>query len=363
VAFALRLLPLCLAAALAGCGGNTVIYCTDPNSCGGGGPGGNPGDNGSPDMAMPSSGSHGDMAMPANRSPGDMAMARQQNPDLTYVPPPAGTVGPRGGTVSRLLFGVTGDTRPMNCDDVNGYPTQVISSIFGGMQAAGVQFALATGDHQYVCSGGYTNGVQQLQLYQQAMQALQGKIVFPVMGNHECSETSICSINGYSPGRFKAYVDTLLSPNWSQPYFSFDVQTDNGTARFVLAADTAWDATQSAWLSQTLSSAQASAKYIFVLRHYPMGTRFNDNTIDPTLAEEEGIINQYHYTMLITGHTHEYRHDSTRVVTMGLGGAPLTGNASYWGYLIIEQNAAGDLDVKVYDQASGNMTDGFTVSP
>src|SRR5579871_2059760 len=64
-----------------------------------------------------------------------------------------GTVGPTGGTVSRLFFGVTGDTRPANCDDVANYPTQTITQIFSDMNTAGVQFALATGDHQYVCSG------------------------------------------------------------------------------------------------------------------------------------------------------------------------------------------------------------------
>jgi hypothetical protein len=310
-----------------------------------------------PDLAgNPDSGATGSHDM-AGVIVHDMAMMQQQT----------GTVGPMGGTVSRLLFGVTGDTRPANCDDVANYPTATITKIFTDMNAAGVQFALATGDHQYVCSGGYAGGVQQLSLYAQATKALGGKVVFPTMGNHECNETMFCP-PGTTLGRFKAYEDTLLKPNWTLPYFSFDVKTDNGLARFVVVADTAWDANESAWLTTTLTNAQAQAKYIFVFRHYPLGTTFGNNNVDPELMAEEAIIKAHHYTMLITGHSHEYRHDTSgdpsgRAVIMGLGGAPLTGNASYYGYLLVDQQVDGSLKVSVIDDASGNPTDAFTIQP
>jgi hypothetical protein len=288
-------------------------------------------------------------------------------PDL-WMPPPVGTIGPQGGKVSRLLFGVTGDTRPMNCDDTQNYPTAILTSIFSGMQAAGVQFAVATGDHQFVCSGGYATAMAQLEKYKTAEQALPNKVVFPTMGNHECNETQFCSVTGYIPARFKAYMDILVHPNWQQPYYSFDVMTDFGLATFVFAADTAWDATQSAWLKQTLSKA-ANAKYLFIFRHYPLGTRFNDNNVDPSLAAEEQIITGVHYTMLITGHSHEYRHDtaadpSGRAVIMGLGGAPLAGAANYYGYLLIEQQAgSGNIQVRLYDEATRMQVSTFTLTP
>ena len=360
--FLRKLLPALLVA-FTGCTDNIVIYCSDPSCGDAGAPSGddnmmNPGGGGKPDMSVER----------------DMHRA----PDLTYVPPPFGTVGAQGGTVSRLLFGVTGDTRPANGDDVSGYPTSVITNIFGAMQTAGAQFAVATGDHQYVISSGYSGSQQQLQLYQQAMQALQGKPIFPVMGNHECSESAFCAVGGYSPGRFQAYMDILVTPyGYSQPYYSFDVKTDNGAsiARFILAADTAWDSNQSAWLDQTLSAAQSEAKYIFLFRHYPIGTLTSDANVGPSLQEEESIINKYHYTLLITGHNHEYSRDPNvpNVIVMGLGGAPFataggdrppTRFESFWGYLIVEQQGDGTIQVTLYDQANpGAPMDAVTVAP
>src|SRR5262249_8781128 len=119
-------------------------------------------------------------------------------------------VGPKGGTVSLLKFGVTGDTRPGYCDDVASYPTDTITNIFGRMQQAGVQFAIATGDFQYTCNGGYAVGMQQLALYRSAAAMLGGKLVFPTMGNHECSQKTFCSTTGYTPANFRAYMDTLV---------------------------------------------------------------------------------------------------------------------------------------------------------
>jgi hypothetical protein len=315
-----------------------------------------------PDLAM--AGPTHDLAMTG--PPRDLAGVVVP-PDMTQVMPPMGSVGVNGGTVNRLFFGVTGDTRPMNCDDAPNYPTQVITKIFTDMNTAGVQFAVATGDHQYVCNGGYTEGVKELTLYAKAAKSLTNKIVFPVMGNHECNETSFCP-PGTNLGRFKAYEDTILSPNWKLPYYTFDVKTDAGLARFIMVADTAWDANESAWLSTTLTNAEAQAKYIFVFRHYPLDTFFGDNNVDPELMAEESIIKAHHYSLLITGHTHQYKHDYTgdpsgRAIIMGLGGAPLTGNAAYYGYLTVAQQANGSLTVTVFDDGNGNMTDAFTVQP
>src|SRR5258708_7812983 len=61
--------------------------------------------------------------------------------------PLGGMVGPTGGTVDRLYFGFSGDTRPSNADDTPNYPTATINNIFQRLADADVQFALDLGDH------------------------------------------------------------------------------------------------------------------------------------------------------------------------------------------------------------------------
>ena len=58
------------------------------------------------------------------------------------------SIGPTGGTVSRLYFAVVGDTRPANVDDTSGYPTTVITKIFQDMQGMSPPptFGVSTGD-------------------------------------------------------------------------------------------------------------------------------------------------------------------------------------------------------------------------
>src|SRR5262249_14618355 len=64
--------------------------------------------------------------------------------------PLGGSVTVSGGTVDRLFFGFTGDTRPSNMDDTAHYPTSTITQIFSRMVQADVQFALDLGDHMYI---------------------------------------------------------------------------------------------------------------------------------------------------------------------------------------------------------------------
>src|SRR5450755_1838655 len=53
----------------------------------------------------------------------------------TNTGPITGTVGPSGGSISRLVFGVVGDTRPANEDDPSSYPTSVIGPIYQDIEA------------------------------------------------------------------------------------------------------------------------------------------------------------------------------------------------------------------------------------
>ena len=55
-------------------------------------------------------------------------------------------VGPHGGSVALLKFGMTGDPRPPSCEDTADYPTAVIDRIVDQISARGPQFVLDLGD-------------------------------------------------------------------------------------------------------------------------------------------------------------------------------------------------------------------------
>jgi hypothetical protein len=215
----------------------------------------------------------------------------------------------------------------------------------------------------YICSSDYTTATDQMQLYMQATQLLGNKPTFLTMGNHECTETTICTV-GSSDGRFMAFMDALSGANISnQPYYSVDVTTNAGLARFVVVADNAWDSTQSSWLQSTLADADARAKYTFIMRHHPM-----DNVDLTAFQDIATMIRAHKYTILFTGHTHEYKLDLGNdplghTIVVGIGGAPFNGSGTYYGYGTVEQRVDDNLAVRIFDQATGNQTAAFTVSP
>ncbi len=280
-------------------------------------------------------------------------------PDLAPGKPPA-PIGPSGGTVDYLRFAFHGDTRPMNCNDTANYPTAIIDGIYQKEAARNVQFAVDLGDHMFACSpDNVTSAPAQMKLYMNATKLLPA-ITFMTMGNHECTNSqSYCYLNS-TQANYKAFM-SALAPVSAKPYYSFDVATNLGVATFVLIADNAWDATEQQWLQATLAAADANAKYTIVARHHPI-----DNTDLATLATEWQIIQQHKYTLFLTGHTHEYKHDtwldhSGRTVRMGAGGAPLDGN--FYAYGVVQQQMDGKLLVTAYDAMTDNPQDSFTVNP
>ncbi|HEY8087369.1 MAG TPA: hypothetical protein VIF09_05980, partial [Polyangiaceae bacterium] len=106
---------------------------------------------------------------------------------INQGPAPTGSVGPTGGTVSRLYFAVVGDTRPANVDDTSGYPTSVITKIFQDMQGMSPPptFGVSTGDYMFATPG-KGNAAPQLGLYITA-RGNYSNLMFPAMGNHECT--------------------------------------------------------------------------------------------------------------------------------------------------------------------------------
>lgn len=276
--------------------------------------------------------------------------------------PIGGPVGPQGGTVDRLFFGITGDTRPDQCG--SSYPQAIINSIFTGMAQRGVQFAVDQGDHMFNCgygSSAFTGAQNQMQNYLNAATLL-GKTVFLTMGNHECSgsSSSLCSAtasNGSNPN-YTAFM-SAIAPISNLPYYRFDVMTNTGKAVFIVVADDAWDSAQQTWLTQQLTDADANAKYTFVSKHHP-----NGNTDHPEFQQIYDLVRQHKYTLFLTGHSHLYKrqYGDPRALVIGCGGAPLAGG-TFWGYGTVEQGIDDRIYVNIYDQATGSVVDTFDVGP
>jgi hypothetical protein len=180
------------------------------------------------------------------------------------------------------------------------------------------------------------------------------------MGNHECLGGGYCS---QTSGDANSYIfRQALAPISKTTYYSFDVTTRLGIARFVIVADNSWDAQQQQWLQDTLSRADKEAKYTIVARHHPIDNQMLSN------PQEWQIIHAHKYSLFLTGHSHTYRHEnfsdpSGRTVLAGNGGAPLDNHGSFYGYGTVEQRTDGNLYVTFYDQASGMVQDSFSVAP
>ena len=272
-----------------------------------------------------------------------------------------GSVGPSGGTLDTLAFGVMGDTRPPNEGEISAYPTTIITKIAQSLQAASprLPFAISTGDYQF--SDPSTNeAAAQFNLYLTARGNFTN-IVFPAMGNHECTGAtdSNCG-SGNSDGitkNYTSFLQMLLAPiNQTKPYYSINIQSTSGawTAKFVFVAANAWDSTQSSWLSSTLGQ---STTYTFVVRH-------EDSTANtaPGVTPSETIIHQHPYTIEICGHTHTYAHyGSEHLVVVGNGGAPLTGSVNY-GYVIARQRSDGAMVFQAFDYDTNAVFDQFAVT-
>jgi hypothetical protein len=299
-------------------------------------------------------------------------------------------VGSTGGSVSRLVFAVVGDTRPANEDDVGGYPTSVITKIFQDIQALSPRpvLVIGTGDYQFSSVSENSEASQQISLYMQARQTFTGAF-FPAMGNHECGVATGCSTSdncncvsgqgGTGSANLAAFTSGMLAPiSQTNPYYSINVSaSDNSwTAKFVMTAANAWDSAQQSWLEGVLAQ---KTTYTFVARHEPSDTAVTD--VPPGVAGVDALLVQYPYTLLLVGHTHDYGHYTTyepgtlacgsscppasRAVVIGNGGAPLSSSEYDYGYGLFSQRCDGAIVADEYDYTSG-ATDSkfhFVITP
>jgi hypothetical protein len=265
-----------------------------------------------------------------------------------------GSVNGGGSGSSLLTFAVFGDSRPPNQNDTSGYPTQVLTSIFSQAQTKGAQFVVGTGDYMFASTQAAVDA--QVALFMQAQASFSGP-VYHTMGNHECTgyTASNCP-NGNETPNVQAFLQKFVPSGVTTPYYRVDVNTPSGKAKFLFVAANAWSSSQESWLQQQLADATT---YTFVIRHEPS----YDNTA-PGVSPSDSLLNSAPYTMLLLGHTHEFRKMSVNQVISGNGGAPLAsgGQGSNYGFLLIAQQADGTLEVSEVDVTTGNVTESWKVN-
>ena len=258
-------------------------------------------------------------------------------------------------------FAIVGDTRPPNEDDTAHYPTAIITKIYGDLQAMSPRpdFAVSTGDYQFSKPSG-TQAAAQLDLYLAARRQF-GNVLYAALGNHECTgaTASNCGM-GAADGitrNYTQFMTRMVQPlGFTKPYFAMKFQATDGTwtAKLVVVAANAWDATQAAWLDAALAEPTT---YTFVVRHED-----DFATTAPGVTPSKTIIKKYPSTLKIYGHTHTYAHyASEHAVVCGNGGAPLTSGTNY-GYAVVERLTDGNIQFTEYDYATNAVLEQFRLT-
>jgi Calcineurin-like phosphoesterase len=286
-------------------------------------------------------------------------------PADAWVPldaPPNDGAGKGGGYLGELRFAIVGDTRPANLDDTGNYPTDVVAQIWRDVEAEAPHpaFAVTTGDYMFASTGGNEQGPQ-LDLYLGARMTFNG-IVYPAMGNHECNgyTKSNCGPNSDDgePRNYTVFLDRMITPIGElAPYFveRFAAVDHSWTAKFVFIAANAWNATQAAWLDLVLTEPTT---YTFVVRHEP-----HDSNTAPGVDPSQQTLAKHPLTMLLTGHSHTYRHvPAYREIIVGNGGAPLTSALNY-GYAIVARQPDGSIQVTSREYMTHTIVEQFAVMP
>jgi hypothetical protein len=268
------------------------------------------------------------------------------------LPPISGTVGPNGGSVSRLFFAITGDTRPDSINSTSNYPTPLIRKIFTDIQGLSPrpQFVLATGDYMFASTTS-TTGAAQIGLYAQAAALFTGGPLYPVMGNHECDGATTGNCAGRVTENITAFKSTLLAnigktKTYYTVSFSSSVPTYPWTAKLIVLSCNEWDSTQLSWFNQQVA---VPTTYTFITRHEST----HADAIAPCINDTDPVIMAHPPNLLLVGHTHTFevfKKSSTYnalpvdEVVAGMGGAMQQlnpGQIPVYGYATIEQVATG----------------------
>ena len=264
-------------------------------------------------------------------------------------------VGKNGGSVSLLNFIVFGDVRAPATNSTSHWPAQIVQSIFTQGMSHSPQFFVATGDYYFAndASDVQAQGNMLLSLEQQIAPHL---TFFHVMGNHECNNATNSNCPNANETPNVQFYMQYLGNDPNNPYFSVNVATSLGLAKFVFIAANAWSSQQQSWLQQTLAQPTT---YTFIVRHEAAGVGTGNSA--PGTTPSEQIIAQYPYTLELLGHDHTYRHLAANRVISGNGGAPLESGGSY-GFLQVQQQSNGNITATEYEESSGMPSDSWTIN-
>jgi hypothetical protein len=269
----------------------------------------------------------------------------------------ASTTGTTGGTPTGLLtFAVFGDARPPSLNDTTQYPTAIVSGIFALAQAKGAQFVVGTGDYMFASTASGVSAQGDMLL---AAEANFTGPVYHTLGNHECTGATDSNCpNGNETPNVQYFMSKLVPSGTANPWYRVDVTTPLGSVKLLLVAENAWSSAQNTWLQQQLADATT---YTIVVRHEPNNSHGYGA---PGLTPSNTLIDATKYTLLLEGHSHEYNHiRGTNEVISGNGGAPLSWSGGNYGFLLIQQLSDGNLSVNEIEEATGNVTDAWKVSP
>jgi hypothetical protein len=199
------------------------------------------------------------------------------------------------------------------------------------------------------------NEQKQLDAYMTARAAFAGPL-YAAMGNHECNSLTNSNCASSPTGNMTAFMTTMLAPlGETLPYYTEHLHATDGswTAKLVVVACNAWDATQASWLDSELANPTT---YTFLVRHEGL-----DALSGSPCADSETAIAAHPVTLRISGHSHLYQHDAaTKEIIVGIGGAPLTSGTNY-GYAIIARNPDGTFAINVFDYMTHAAIDSFTI--
>lgn len=261
-------------------------------------------------------------------------------------------IGPNGGAVTLLKFGVFGDSRPAHLNTpASDFPSAVVTNIVAGMTAKGVQIIFGLGDWQNCDrSGECSIGDLAALLAAESAGGFKGTIL-NLMGNHECAsghDEAECPLENETENVVQ-YMKMLLAPvGKSHSYFDLNVQTSLGKAHFIVTSPSAWSDNQQSWLNG--ASAQP-ADYTFYFQHQPQA---DPSSPGAKPAYDTMKAANPNTTLYIYSHVHEYMHFAgINEFIIGNGGAP---SPPWYGYAIVEQLSSGNIQVTVY-QATGTGSD------
>jgi hypothetical protein len=138
-------------------------------------------------------------------------------------------------------------------------------------------------------------------------------------------------------------------------YYALRAQTPRGSGKVIVLADTRWEPNyQKPWAEELLGRPTT---YTFVAHHYP-----SYSPDDPTGGDQPATLARYPITLELAGHHHRY--DRTgRVVTVGIGGAPLAASDHLYGFVSVEIQADGKVKGTAYREDTGGVMEVFTVTP